>query len=262
METNLAEIREELFCLNFELKAISDLLIYGKAERWVHGFMTPSVEHEHLDRYNFILKHVQNKKVLDIACGCGYGTYLISKNGNANSVLGVDIDESSIRYGNHRYYNEKVIRQVNNALEFPSKDKFDIIVSFETIEHISEYEKLINKFYELLDTNGLLFISTPISKITTTKPGNKYHEIEWSFSDFHYLFVKKFKINEIYLQNIKINKYKLNYIHRAVNFLYRKITNKNYFLNIETGKSFEKYNNNYEMKNCESGYQMLVLSKK
>lgn len=262
METTINKIEEELFCLNFELKAISDLIVYGKAERWVNGFMSPSVESEHLDRYNFITKYVKNKTVLDIACGCGYGSYLISKYGMANEVCGVDIDEDSIRYGNHRYSCDRIKRFVSNALNFSHNKKFDVIVSFETIEHIKEFEDLILKFYDLLEQNGLLFISTPITYKSTTTPANKFHEIEWNFFDFHNLFSKKFKIEEIYLQNVFFKKNKATFTHRIINKISRIFIKQDFYKDVKHGKHFEKYNNQYDMSNCVSGYQLLVLSKK
>lgn len=261
METTIEKIQEELFCLNFELKATSDLMIYGKAERWVNGFMTKIVENEHIDRYNFILNYVKNKSILDIACGCGYGSYMMLKFGHAGSVCGVDIDENAIKYGNYRYHDKNIQRFACNALEFNYNKNFDIIVSFETIEHVANYEGLINKFYDLLDINGILFISTPISKYTTKIPLNSFHEIEWNFFDFHKLFSNKFKIEDIFLQNIKIIKYELNNFHRLINKFSRLLIKRNLFINIVNGKNLEKFEKQYDMDKCISGYQLLILRK-
>ena len=56
---------------------------------------------EHLHRYHSIIPFIQNKSVLDIACGEGYGTALIGK--HAKKVIGVDIDDACIQWGTEHY---------------------------------------------------------------------------------------------------------------------------------------------------------------
>jgi cyclopropane fatty-acyl-phospholipid synthase-like methyltransferase len=256
---NKINLEEELFCKDYELKTLADLFFYKKAERWVKGFMNYKTEVEHLIRYKFILDFVKNKKVLDIACGCGYGSYIIVKDGNAEKVVGVDLDKDAIRYGNYRYTDDRISRYVNDATTFKSNDLFDVIVSFETIEHIPDYRLLIQNFHENLVNNGILFISTPINYITTTELSNPYHVIEWNFNDFHLLFNETFEIQDIYLQNININKKtifdKYFYIKKILKKL--KLINKDII-----GEKFEKYENQYDMTSCVGGYQTLVLKKK
>jgi 2-polyprenyl-3-methyl-5-hydroxy-6-metoxy-1,4-benzoquinol methylase len=106
---------------------------------------------------------------LDIACGCGYGTFLMAEKG-AESVIGVDLSEDAIRYGNHRYARQNLKRFVADATTFKHDYLFDVIVSFETIEHIPDYSGFIENLYHNLSDNGTLLISTPITKTTTTSP--------------------------------------------------------------------------------------------
>ncbi len=261
MEINNTEINEEIFCLNFELKTLAELYCYNDAERWVYKFMSKNIENEHLKRYQYVLQFVKNKNVLDIACGAGYGSYLLAAEGNANSVIGVDMDADAIRYGNHRYKNDKIVRHIADATHFTHSIKFDVIVCFETIEHIKDYQGLINNLYNNLNVGGLLLISSPITKITNTNPNNPYHVIEWNFYDFQNLFLEKFKVKEILLQNIILNRFRMNVIFKLVNKVFRYLGFSNLISNIVQGKDFEVYTNQYNMNLCDSGYQMLVLEK-
>jgi SAM-dependent methyltransferase len=178
-----------------------------------------------------------------------------------NSVIGVDMDADAIRYGNHRYKNDKIVRHIADATHFTHSIKFDVIVCFETIEHIKDYQGLINNLYNNLNVGGLLLISSPITKITNTNPNNPYHVIEWNFYDFQNLFLEKFKVKEILLQNIILNRFRMNVIFKVINKVFRYLGFSNLISNIVQGKDFEVYTNQYNMNLCDSGYQMLVLEK-
>jgi len=252
-------IIEELFCTNFELRNLSDLLVYGKAERWVYGFMLKKYEDEHLNRYKYALQYVKNKKVLDVASGCGYGTYLLATEGEADSVVGVDLSEDAIRYGEHRYGHTNITRVVEDGTKYKDETPFDVIISFETIEHVPNYLDFINNLYENLADDGMLLISTPITKVTNTAPNNPYHVIEWNFYDFHKLFESKFEIVEVILQEIKIVGERKRKEYNLKNRILNRISKEN-ILQIH-GKPIEKFTNQYDLNQCNEGYQTLVLKK-
>lgn len=244
-------IQEELFCLKFENKALADIYFRDEAERWVYSYMHDITEKEHLDRYNFVKEIAKDKRVLDIACGCGYGSYLIAKEGNAKHVEGVDLNEDSIRYGNHRFGEPNIVRSVGDAQEFIKEEEFDFIVSFETIEHLPKYDQFLFNMSKSLKEDGSFFVSTPIVKQTHTNSKNPYHVIEWSFDDFHKLIEKYFNIEAIYLQNIEFKKKKTFF-----GKLFQKKKDK--YHKIE----FEKYTQQCDIDKIKEGYQMLVCSKK
>lgn len=254
------KLEEELFCTNFELRNLSDLLVYGKAERWIYGFMLKKYEDEHLNRYKYALDFTKSKNVLDIACGCGYGSYLLATEGEANFVCGVDLSKDAIRYGNHRYFHPKVERTADDAVLYKNEKCFDVIVSFETIEHIPNYIEFIDNLYENLSEDGTVLISTPITKKTTTKPNNPFHVIEWNFFDFQKLFETKFDIIEIILQETRIEGKGNRSEYTIKNRILNRISPEK--KSIIIGKDIEKFNNQYDMNFCIEGYQVLVLKKK
>jgi 2-polyprenyl-3-methyl-5-hydroxy-6-metoxy-1,4-benzoquinol methylase len=262
LSKNIENLNEEIYCLNYELKTLTELYFYHEAERWVYKFMHKKTELEHISRYKYILKYLNSKNVLDIACGSGYGSYLIATEGKASQVIGVDLDSNAVKYGNIRHSHENIIRFAADATTFKYENKFDIVVSFETIEHIDIYKELINNLYDNLIDGGYLFISTPITKKTNSTPKNPFHVIEWDFFDFHSLFSDRFIIKEIILQNIVINKGELNFFQKALNKLYYYFVKKNKISNKIYGAEIEVYTNQYNMNLCTSGYQMLILEKK
>ena len=262
-ENKLIEnLNNEIFCLKYELDAISDLTIHNRAERWVKGFMFPRIEKEHEDRYDYILQRVAGKEVLDIACGSGYGTYLLAHKGNASKVVGVDLNDQAVKYGNHRYSHPNIKRIVGDATEVTFEKQFDVVVSFETIEHIPHVQKFVQNIYQNLKVGGILAISTPVVIKTTETPFNPFHIVEWSHEDFLAIFKNQYELETVILQNPVFQIRKNSWLLRCINYLIKSVGFKKQIPTVYYGAEFEKLTGQYNMKNCFSGYQMLVLKKK
>jgi 2-polyprenyl-3-methyl-5-hydroxy-6-metoxy-1,4-benzoquinol methylase len=255
---NKTDVLEELFCQRLETKALSEILCYKGCERWLYGYMLEQVEEEHLRRYKFSVELVKNKVVLDVASGCGYGSYLLAVEGKAKKVFGLDISEDAIRYSNYRYSHENITREVGDATEYKFSDVYDVVTSFETVEHIADYDKYLDNIEQVLSKNGLLIISTPIVNQTTTKPYNPHHVIEWNYSDFHKLMSKYFTVKEVYFQDIVLltdfkKKSLIDKILKKIKLKKIKYRNK---------IPFEKYKQQYNLDEIKSGFQMFVCEKK
>jgi ubiquinone/menaquinone biosynthesis C-methylase UbiE len=110
-------------------------------ERFLSNISQFEISYEHWHRYLYASNFVKNRVVLDIACGEGYGSYLLSK--QAKSVVGVDIDSMTIEYAKNNYITSNLSFITGSASKIPISDHhcFDIIVSFETIEHLSEEDQ-------------------------------------------------------------------------------------------------------------------------
>jgi len=150
----------------------------------------------HLKRYNFAKQFCANKIVLDAACGVGYGAHYLAE--VAKEVVGVDASLEAIAYAKEHYQRENIRFKVMNVhnLEFPDK-YFDIVCSFETLEHLQEPIRFISKVKWVLKDDGVFIVSTPHVKRTTYNPKNPYHKVEFSYKDFEG-FLKK------YFKNVKI----------------------------------------------------------
>lgn len=249
-------IKEELFCLKFEMEAMSQLLIYSNAERWIYKKMLPVGEEQHLNRYRFAKKFTEDKLVLDIAGGCGYGTFFLATEGNPKEVHSLDLSDESVRYARYRYPHQKITRFIGDAEVYRKENFYDIIVSFETVEHLKKYEQFIENLYSSLKPNGTLIISTPITNKTTQNNINPYHVIEWDFLDFQKLLKKHFTIEEVYVQNILLKK-------DIINSFGKRVINK-FFPNRykkDNDTTVIKYTNQYDPKEMVFGFQILVCKK-
>lgn len=200
MNDNLL-LTEEVFCLKFELDILASALIKNETERWVPGFMHEAIEKDHTDRYIWASNYVAGKKVLDIACGAGKGSYVLATKGNAASVTGGDLSADAVRYAKHRYADPRVRFTEQDALQLPWHDEFDVIVSFETIEHVPDVAIFLNKIAGALKKDGLFLVSSPISAIPLDKkPDNPFHVQEWGFESFQKLLSDYLVVEEVYIQ--------------------------------------------------------------
>jgi len=158
---------------------------------------------EHISRYIFAKNYIKDKTVLDTGCGCGYGSYYLAEEG-AKKVVGVDISEEAIEYSKEHYKDEKLEFKVMDCtnLSFPD-NSFDVVVSFELIEHIPEYKRHLSEVQRVLRKEGVFIISTPNKKIYSDCaeiPQNEFHVKEFYFNEFQELLMDYFDYVEIYNQ--------------------------------------------------------------
>jgi ubiquinone/menaquinone biosynthesis C-methylase UbiE len=143
---------------------------------------------EHIGRYQFTSQYVSGKSVLDVACGSGYGSAMLKAAG-ASRVVGVDVSEDVIGYARERHGDEGIDFIVGNAERLALPSGFDVIVSFETIEHLVNPDVFLDQTTRLLAAQGLFIISTPVREKGTlhTAPANPFHLREWSLAEFEAL---------------------------------------------------------------------------
>ena len=194
------DLVEEVFCLNFETKLFAQYVNYGVLERWIPGFSDRITEECHVIRYDFVKKYVGSKSVLDIACGTGKGSSMMAEAGAAK-VLGADIDPDAVRYARHRYKQSNLSYTVADATQFVSDQKFDVIVSFETIEHLNDVASFLKNINANLKPGGVFLVSTPLSsKDIDTQPHNIYHVQEWGFRKFQEVVAEFLVVEKSFLQ--------------------------------------------------------------
>lgn len=144
--------------------------------------------------------------MLDAACGTGYGTRLLKDTG-ADHVTGIDISQESIDNALLAYTTENIDFIQADVYHLPFQDAFfDVVVSFETIEHVPEGSKFLEESARVLKDAGLLIISTPNRTITNPgayleePPLNAYHCYEYTLPEFIGELLKYFNILAIYGQ--------------------------------------------------------------
>lgn len=148
---------------------------------------------EHLHRYSIAYEYICDKVVLDIACGEGYGSNLMSE--KASFVYGVDVDKICVSEAKLKYKKQNIEFLVGNTSKIPLKNSsIDVVVSFETIEHHDEHDEMMVEIKRVLKPNGLLIISTPdkLYYSEMRKFENEFHVKELYKNEFINLASKYF----------------------------------------------------------------------
>lgn len=172
-------------------------------ERLIPGLMSKDGEIEHFHRYSAIAEGVQDKIVLDAACGTGYGSGMLAQ--YATHVYGLDISEEAIGYANENYGQENITFIQGSIEKLPFEDDtFDIVISFETIEHVitEVQDEFLKEIKRVLKPTGFLIMSTPNKKTFTDERGllTKFHFREFYKREFTKFLGREFNEIKIYHQ--------------------------------------------------------------
>jgi 2-polyprenyl-3-methyl-5-hydroxy-6-metoxy-1,4-benzoquinol methylase len=147
----------------------------------------------HAARYLWAMRYCVHKNVLDAACGEGYGTWILSW--AADFASGIDIDKQAITEAYDMYGNVSGSRVVYTQMDVENikwtPACVDVAVSFETIEHLKNPEKLVQGIRRILKPGGLFIVSAPENSGSTfhVKDYTKqelYDQVYPYFDDFHY----------------------------------------------------------------------------
>ncbi len=153
----------------------------------------------HLDRYLFAAGYCHHRRVADVACGTGYGSQHLRQVGGAASVMGIDLCPEAIAYA--------VARHGGPGIEFRSaagertglaSASMDVVVSFETIEHVADDQALLQEFSRILVPGGLLVCSTPNLWPLAIAP---HHVREYDRDSFLEALAPAFTVQALFNQN-------------------------------------------------------------
>ncbi|MBI3933728.1 MAG: methyltransferase domain-containing protein [Acidobacteria bacterium] len=154
-------------------------------ERVVPGEVDADLFNEHWTRYLFASRYAEGKRVLDVACGSGYGSALLAE--SAAQVIGTDIAQEAMDYARRHYSSPNLIFTQADCFSLPfGAAQFALIVAFEIIEHIGDGVGFLKELRRVLAPDGLLLISTPNRLYYTEDRGevNPFHEREYSYPEF------------------------------------------------------------------------------
>jgi 2-polyprenyl-3-methyl-5-hydroxy-6-metoxy-1,4-benzoquinol methylase len=149
---------------------------------------------EHIARYDFASQFVKDKTVLDVACGTAYGTVFLSDK-RLKMVVGTDLSKEALNEAKENFGNI-VNFLVSDATDMSFKEgAFDVVISFETIEHLMKYEDFVSEIKRILTDEGLFIVSTPNKLAFSGKDKmyfNEYHFKEFTLAEFCLLLGKYF----------------------------------------------------------------------
>ena len=160
----------------------------------------------HLNRYEAAAKYAVGKNVLDIACGCGFGSQML-KNLGAASVVGVDLSPSTLEFARKNYAAEGVQYVEGDAEKFSWPTKFDVVASYETLEHLPHPEQFLARVHEVLAPGGTFMLSVPLGE---TRHLDSFHLQVFEKEDIFRLFdqagftILKFRIDPFKLSSFEM----------------------------------------------------------
>lgn len=149
---------------------------------------------EHYHRYALARTLAHGKAVLDLACGEGYGSALLST--VAREVVGVDLAPDAVAHAKITYGHLSNLRfECSCATQTRLLDaSFDVVVSFETIEHLAEQAEMLAEIRRLLKPDGVLIMSSPNRPVYSDGRDhhNEFHVKELDFAEFDSLLQPHF----------------------------------------------------------------------
>lgn len=172
-------------------------------ERFLPKDCKGEMEIEHYQRYRFAAAFVKGKKVLDAACGEGYGSHILSE--KAKEVTGLDISAETVENANKKYGKDNLSFRAGSVESLPFEDdSFDVVISYETIEHVTGeiQESFLKEIRRVLKPDGFLIMSTPNKAVYTdlVKGENAFHVKEFYVDEFEEFLGSCFKYRTVYCQ--------------------------------------------------------------
>jgi len=171
-------------------------------ERVVPGQVEADLWNEHFSRYVFASRFVAGRRVLDAGCGTGYGSAELAR--SAASAIGLDVAVEAVEFARRHFAEPQFVN--GSAAAFPFRaGAFDVVVSFEMIEHLREQAGFLAECRRVLAANGLLIVSTPnklyYAEARAGAGPNPYHEHEFEFAEFEAAMRAQFAHVVLLVQN-------------------------------------------------------------
>jgi SAM-dependent methyltransferase len=172
-------------------------------ERFLPGGDSGQIAYEHYQRYLFARAAVRGRRVLDLASGEGYGSWLLAR--DAALVVGLDRDPAAVRHAASKYFAPNLRFVAAEGTRIPVGDgQVDVFACFETIEHLGSPEELACEARRVLGSAGLLLVSTPNRPVYSETPGlaNAFHRHELDREEFEALLRRHFRHVVLYGQRL------------------------------------------------------------
>ena len=173
-------------------------------ERVIPHLVDPNLWNEHMARYAFASRLSRNRRVLDAGCGAGYGAAELSY--SANKVTAIDLAQDAVTYAREQYPRRNLDWLVASCTAIPIADhSFDLVVAFEVIEHLTDWQLLLTEAKRVLAPGGQFIVSTPnktyYAESRKLSGPNAFHEHEFEYEEFRDALMSVFPNVSLFLQH-------------------------------------------------------------
>ncbi len=162
---------------------------YWNTGERLHPFFVTNNYINHLRVYQYVAQFTRNKQVLDVGCGVGYGTALLSR--TAARAVGIDLSQKTVNEAFRLYPAAEFLRMDAEAMTFPPRS-FDVIVSTENLEHLPHQAKHVQELARVVREDGMCFIATPNPELFVGL-NNPYHTKENTYAELKTLLLEGFR---------------------------------------------------------------------
>lgn len=151
----------------------------------------------HIATYDYVREFVRGKSVLDFGSGSGYGAARIAE--DCSHIIGVDVAADAIAHARQKYHRDNleyvtIAPAEKQPLPFPD-ESFDVVLSFQVIEHVLDEGKYLSEAWRVLRPGGRFIVATPDRSsrlLPGQKPWNQWHVREYSAASFEQLLATHF----------------------------------------------------------------------
>jgi 2-polyprenyl-3-methyl-5-hydroxy-6-metoxy-1,4-benzoquinol methylase len=154
----------------------------------------------HLAVYEWIAARVRDLRVIDMACGEGYGAAVLAQ--EAARVVGVDANPEAFEHARRRYAEPDLSFERAMVERYGKPASCDVVTFLQTIEHVSDPAAVLRHFKTLLTPGGVAYISTPnlltLAPVGAEKSGNPWHLKEYRAHEFRSLCESVFESVALY----------------------------------------------------------------
>ncbi len=173
-------------------------------ERVIPGLVDVDLWNEHISRYTFAARLARRKRVLDVGCGAGYGTAELAQ--TAREATGIDVSAEAVEYAQEHYGRSNARYEVGSATAMPfANASFDLVVAFEVIEHLENWQQLLTEARRVLAPGGQLVVSTPnklyYAESREQSGPNPFHTHEFEIEEFRGALGEVFPHVSMFLEN-------------------------------------------------------------
>lgn len=190
------------------------ILPYASGDILQHGILAI-----HQALYRFIAPYCRKKHVLDLGCGTGHGTALLSTQPES-CVWGTDIALSAVRFAAQYAPELTSSLLVSDACHLALGDSMcDVVSMVEVIEHVPSVSQLLSEVGRVIKPDGVCFISTPnrlVASPDSVTPHNPFHRVEYTYEEFLTLLTQSFRQVRIQCVVVQQRSFLVRYYRHAL----------------------------------------------
>jgi 2-polyprenyl-3-methyl-5-hydroxy-6-metoxy-1,4-benzoquinol methylase len=126
-----------------------------------HTYQSPEWDKRRRFEVDCLFRLVSPRKILDVGCGCGFHDVLMAEKSGVEEVLGIDYSEKSVETANRMYAHRNVQRRVEDISQTAASGRYDLVVSFQVIEHLTDAAAFLQNCQRQAAPGGYLAVVTP-----------------------------------------------------------------------------------------------------